>query len=127
MNMSDLKKICQKMKVDCTNSKKDNINRLLKPLKTNQYKMFHTRTRATTGAKKMENPSDREIQQEMIDKFNLQIEDYERQKERQKEEELLKQLQQFSIPPLSDKLTEKEKRNFEKRLKNLEKPYIKKV
>ena len=27
MNMSDLKKICQKMKVDCTNNKKSNINR----------------------------------------------------------------------------------------------------
>jgi hypothetical protein len=121
MNMSDLKKICQKMKVNCTNSKKDNINRLLKPLKTNQYKMF--RTRANTGAKKMENPSDSEIEKEMIDEFNRQKEDY----ERQKEEELLKQLQQLSIPPLHDKLTEEEKIKFEQRLKKLEEPYKKSI
>ena len=99
MNMSDLKKICQKMKVNCTNNKKDNINRLLKPLKSNQYKMF--RTRANTGAKKMENPSDREIQKEIDD-------------------DLLKRLQELSIPP---PLTEEEKIKFEQRLKKLEEPY----
>lgn len=101
MNMSDLKKICQKMKVDCTNNKKSNINRLLKPLKSNQYKML--RTRANTGAKKVKIPSDREIQQEIDD-------------------DLLKRLQELSIPP---PLTEEEKIKFEARLKKLEEPYKK--
>ena len=101
MNMSDLKKICQKMKVNCTNNKKSNINRLLKPLKTNQYKMF--RTRANTGAEKVKIPSDREIQQEIDD-------------------DLLKRLQELSIPP---SLTKEEKTKFEARLKKLEEPYKK--
>ena len=101
MNMSNLKKICQKMKVNCTNNKKDNINRLLKPLKRNQYKMF--RTRANTWAKKVNIPSDREIQQEIDD-------------------DLLKRLKELSIPP---PLTEKEKKDFEQRLKKLEEPYKK--
>ena len=99
MNMSDLKKICQKMKVNCTNNKKDNINRLLKPLKSNQYKML--RTRANTRTNKVKIPSDREIQKEIDD-------------------DLLKRLQELSIPP---PLTEEEKIKFEQRLKKLEEPY----
>jgi hypothetical protein len=62
MNIRKIHKICQKINIESTLSKKKSIEMLLKPLQ-NKYKM--NRTRGRVGAKKMGEFSKEDIKQQV--------------------------------------------------------------